>query len=86
MSAKMLKLLMLFSAGLLVAGCRSGGGGGSSPAFLLPSGGSGDSEIVLASESSMTTNVNPEPSSMILLGVGLAGLAAKSLKKRKKTI
>lgn len=91
---KKLKLLVLLSLGLLVAGCKSGGGGGGSAS----SSGAGSlyadnpnppasfyyaSTTDSGSGTSVPTYHNPEPTSIALLGIGLAGLAARRLRKKK---
>ena len=83
----MVKVITLAMVLLLLCGCKGGGGGGttsdpgSNAYYSDSSSGSGSTtDNYVPGDNTM---VNPEPSSMILLGIGLAGLAAAA-KKRKK--
>lgn len=70
---------------LLLAGCESGGGGTTSGLSSFIGGGGGSSGIIVVAGSdvgsgagdisSVATVANPEPGSLALFGVGLAGLA-----------
>jgi len=74
---------------LLIAGCSGGGSSDLSSLFGSSSGssysGSGSSSGSSGgSGGSITLVHSPEPSSLALLGVGLGGLVAMALRKRKK--
>lgn len=74
---------------MLIAGCK-GGAGDSGLGSLFGSGSSGSSGSSFSSGAGSSglgadLVINPEPSSLALLGVGLAGLAMAKLRKRKKT-
>jgi len=76
------RLFMLLAVVALVAGCKGGGSGPTAsfvapaaPAFVAPPAEEGG-------DGGVNTVVNPEPTSMILMGIGLAGAALA--RRRKK--
>lgn len=75
-----MKYLIILITALFIAGCRIEGGGagsGVSGSSFAPSVSSGaEANIPLAN--------NPEPSTLALLGIGLAGLVTAALRKRQK--
>lgn len=91
----MLRILLLIISSLLIAGCKLGSGGsnfsdaaGSASSFAA-TGGGGDGGVAalsaLSSGAGIATYSNPEPSSMVLLGIGLGGLVLAAFKKKKKS-
>jgi len=92
-----IKLLVVLIPLALLTGCLGGGGGGggssadtSSSYFASSSSdtsssyfASSDSDSYSSFSASVPTYHNPEPSSLALLGVGLAGLMMSKRKKKK---
>jgi hypothetical protein len=82
----MYRLIALLTTLFALSGC---GGGGSGSGSLFSSGltslASGSTAVSSAVGSSAATAVvNPEPSTMLLFSVGVVGLAAAMLRKKKK--
>jgi len=77
-----LKLIVILLNLLLIAGCNEGGSGGL--ASLFSSSGSSSSSSSRSSSSAPRNPANPEPSSFVLLSMGLGGLVAMALRKKRK--
>ncbi len=96
----MSKVLTILLCTLLIAGCKSGGGGGGSssgtpsvvttgvqePYFPTEPQGEfpGDGECPNGPTRTAVLDPIPEPSTLILFGIGLSGLAAGAFRRKKK--
>lgn len=87
----MLKFLIILVMLISITGCRSGGSGsGSGSLALFDSNDSGTSSNVITSDygtgsPEVPSYPNPEPSTVILFGIGLGGLLAAKLRKKKRS-
>lgn len=92
----MKKYLVICFMSLMLAGCLSGGGGGGGGNNPTPgittnsdSNSGNDYNAGSTNDPSTSPNVktyhNPEPASMIMLTIGLAGLAAARFLKKKRS-
>ena len=87
-----MKFLIILITAMLIAGCGSGGGSGLSSLFdsgsnsgASSSGSSSGFGSGSGSSGSSTDLAHtPEPGTLVLLGIGLASLAAVTLRKKKK--
>ena len=81
----MYKCLAILAAVMLVVGCGGGGGGGSSFSSFFDSGSTGSSYVSGSGSSDFADlGHSPEPATLTLFGLGAAGLALASLRKRKR--
>lgn len=84
----MWRFLLVLAVVLLVAGCKGGGGAGSDAGLFdgIPAVGSvlSGTPGSGAVSGGATGYHNPEPSTIIMFGIGAAGLAAKLRKRKKK--
>lgn len=81
----MLRFIVIMLCVFIIAGCGSGGGGSSSgSSFDADASGELTEFSYDDSQDSDDLASTPEPSTLILFGIGLGGFAAKMLWKRKK--
>lgn len=93
-------LLVILMVSMLLSGCGGGGGGstGGGPSGVVATGGSASGPIDIgtgyvnpepniepSNPPTGPVNVNPEPSSIALLSIGLTGLLLRSAKKKIRT-
>ncbi len=74
----MVKMLVLVGAIVLLAGCGGGSGSafGGSEYVALPDGGGGGG--------GGGGHMNPEPTTLMLFGMGISGIIASKFRKKKK--
>lgn len=95
----MLKFLLILMSAMLICGCRGGGGSGFSSGYLDDYAGSSSPSYTSDSPANFSPPYNPvgdgdsdstdyahspEPCTLVLFGIGLAGMAFSTFKKKKR--
>ena len=92
----MFKKFLLIAAVVVLAGCKSGGGSGDmgvSGFTALPGSGTeigslpgtgGSPYVPEPSDEDIQRRHSPEPTTMVLFGIGLSSLVASKLRKKKR--